>query len=221
MKFEEWEPFYMEILDDFGFSRAKDEEAAALLSILLDGKQICDDECLKKRIETTVTVCGDAPCLAKDLDTKELFGTLIAADGATTELMRRGIVPDIIVSDLDGEIESLLEANRRGAVVMIHAHGDNIKALKMFVPRFIDLVTGTTQSRPFGIIRNFGGFTDGDRAVILARHFGASCIHLIGFDFLAPKVKKGRDLEVKLKKLSWARRLIEGSEPFPYKCQSE
>lgn len=213
MRYEEWEPFYLEILEDFKFSRAQDEEAAALLARLLDGKHICDDECLEKRIETVVTVCGDAPCLAWDLDTKELCGTVIAADGATTELMRRGIVPDIVVSDLDGEIESLLEANRRGAVAMIHAHGDNIRAISLFVPRFPGLVTGTTQSRPFGKIRNFGGFTDGDRAVILARHFGASEVHLIGFDFLVPKDKKGRDLEVKLKKLSWARRLIESSVP--------
>jgi len=216
MRFEEWEPIYLEILEDFKFSRAQDEEAAALLAGLLDGKRICDDSCLKKRIGTVVTVCGDAPCLSRDLDTKELCGTVIAADGATTELMRRDIVPDLVVSDLDGEVEYLMEANRRGAVLMIHAHGDNMAALRLYVPRFTGLVVGTTQSRPFGVIRNFGGFTDGDRAVILAHHFAAIDVELIGFDFLVPKEKKGRDREVKLKKLSWARRLIESSAPHPH-----
>jgi uncharacterized Rossmann fold enzyme len=31
MRFEEWEPYYIQILDYFGFSRAEDERAAHLL----------------------------------------------------------------------------------------------------------------------------------------------------------------------------------------------
>jgi len=42
---------------------------------------------------------------------------------------------------------------------------------------------GTTQLKPFGKLHNFGGFTDGDRAVCLAEHFKAGLIILAGMDF--------------------------------------
>ena len=42
---------------------------------------------------------------------------------------------------------------------------------------------GTTQSKSFRKIQNFGGFTDGDRGVFLANHFGAKKIILFGMDF--------------------------------------
>ena len=42
---------------------------------------------------------------------------------------------------------------------------------------------GTTQSKPFSKIQNFGGFTDGDRGVFLANHYGAKKIILFGMDF--------------------------------------
>lgn len=44
-------------------------------------------------------------------------------------------------------------------------------------------VIGTAQVLPFGKINLFGGFTDGDRAVIIAKKFGASSIILYGMDF--------------------------------------
>ena len=91
---------------------------------------------------------------------------------------------------------------------MIHAHGDNIEALKRYVPLFSGKVMGTTQVRPFGLLHNFGGFTDGDRAVLMARHFSATDIRLIGFNFEEPRPKEGREIGTKRKKLSWARRLI-------------
>ena len=61
----------------------------------------------------------------------------------------------------------------------------------------------TTQGRPFENIHNFGGFSDGDRAVYMARDFGAATIQLLGFDCddeSVTPVKKG--------KLIWARRLL-------------
>ena len=47
------------------------------------------------------------------------------------------------------------------------------------------------------------GFTDGDRAVFLADHFGAARIRLVGFDFETPNAKD-RDLRLKQRKLDWA-----------------
>ncbi|MEZ5336103.1 MAG: hypothetical protein R2741_13165 [Methanolobus sp.] len=53
-------------------------------------------------------------------------------------------------------------------------------------------------------VYNFGGFSDGDRCVYLAKEFGAASITLIGFDFDDLYVNP-----VKKKKLKWARLLIE------------
>ena len=58
-------------------------------------------------------------------------------------------------------------------------------------------------------VKNYGGFTDGDRAVLLSEHFSASKIVLIGFDFDHPRDKDGTSYDVKLRKLAWAKRLID------------
>ena len=51
-----------------------------------------------------------------------------------------------------------------------------------FVKKFKNCI-GTTQSTPFDKIKNYGGFTDGDRGVFLANHFQAKKIILLGMDF--------------------------------------
>ncbi len=58
------------------------------------------------------------------------------------------------------------------------------------------------------MLYNFGGFTDGDRAVFLAHHFGSRSIQLLGFDFENVGEKPNCDEKTKLKKLGWAKRLI-------------
>ena len=208
MEFKDWEPLYLDILRDFGFSREEDEEAARVLAALAKGKRLCADACLSSLMQERVTVCGDAPNLRAQLKGHKPEGTLIAADGATSVLLEAGMLPDIIVSDLDGEMEAQIKANSLGAIMVVHAHGDNIDRLGRFIPRLEGMLVLTTQSRSFGAVRNYGGFTDGDRAVIMARHFGAKHFLLLGFDFEDPRPKIGRDRAIKLRKLAWARRLI-------------
>ncbi|MFQ5884773.1 MAG: hypothetical protein ACE5IO_06705, partial [Thermoplasmata archaeon] len=52
-------------------------------------------------------------------------GVLIAADEATSILLQHGMTPNIVMTDLDGNVEDLVRANELGGVVIIHAHGDN------------------------------------------------------------------------------------------------
>ncbi|MEM3030259.1 MAG: 6-hydroxymethylpterin diphosphokinase MptE-like protein [Candidatus Micrarchaeia archaeon] len=113
---------------------------------------------------------------------------VIAADGATQTLLENGIVPDVVCTDLDGRMEAIREAGERGAVIVIHAHGDNIGKLSgaLRLLRGCKLI-GTTQVEPKGRVYNFGGFTDGDRCVFLARAFGASPIGFVGIDFRGTK----------------------------------
>jgi len=199
MRFEEWEPLYEEILDYFSFDRAGDEEAARILAGLLrrDDLPALDALCRGR----TVTVCGNAPCLPRQIDRIE--GTVIAADAAAEVLHARGIRPDAVFTDLDGTADALVEMNRQGTVVVVYAHGDNIPLLRTWVPRFSGPLVGTTQAEPFGRIHNFGGFSDGDRAVFAAHALGAADVRLVGFDLDDPSVDP-----VKRGKLIWARRLL-------------
>ncbi len=210
MKFEEWEPVYELVLKDMNFERLYDERAALILSKLLEIKarrkmpEVIEIDILRNAISgKDILVCGKAPKLAneiKNVDFKKYV--TIAADGATSILMKNCVVPDIIVTDLDGNMEDEVRANEQGTIMVVHAHGDNMDALSEEVPR-LKRVIGTTQSKPFDNVYNFGGFTDGDRCVFLAQEFGARSITLIGFDFKDTNVTP-----LKKKKLVWAEKLI-------------
>jgi uncharacterized Rossmann fold enzyme len=210
MKFEEWEPVYELVLKDMNFERLYDERAALILSKLLEIKarrkmpEVIEIDVLRNAISgKDILVCGKAPKLVneiKNVDFKKYV--TIAADGATSVLMKNGIVPDIIVTDLDGNMDDEVRANKQGAIMVVHAHGDNMDALSEEVPR-LKRVIGTTQSKPLDNVYNFGGFTDGDRCVFLAQEFGARSITLIGFDFMDMNVTS-----LKRKKLVWAEKLI-------------
>ncbi len=210
MQYRDWEPTYEEILADFGFDRAKDEEAARIAAEILsrsDNKSEHVEQEIERLIKgKAVIICGNAPCLVSDIKEQAIFTAsrvVIAADGATSVLLHKGIIPHIVVTDLDGNVADILYANRLGAVIVVHAHGDNIEMLRTVLPALSGDVICTTQSKPIPKVYNFGGFTDGDRCVFLAKEFGAMEIVRLGFDF--------EDTEVsarKKKKLKWAKRLI-------------
>jgi 2-amino-4-hydroxy-6-hydroxymethyldihydropteridine diphosphokinase len=198
-RFEDWEPYYLRILGDLSFDRAKDEEAARLLAALLPRDSLAT---LRRRIRRkTVTVCGNGPNLIPELE--RIRGTVIAADGAANRLYEAGIRPAAIVTDLDGATEAFIGMNRAGTVIVVHAHGDNMDLLRFWVPLFTGPLVGTTQARPFGRIHNFGGFSDGDRAVFMALALDAGEVVLAGFLLDDPSVNP-----MKRKKLLWARTLL-------------
>lgn len=107
---------------------------------------------------------------------------IMVADGASELILDLEIVPDFVVTDLDGQYEFLVNASNKGSVMVIHAHGDNIEKINSSISNFNKIV-GTTQSFPLTNIFNFGGFTDGDRCIFLADHFLAKEIVLVGMDF--------------------------------------
>jgi len=205
MEFDEWEPLYCRILADFGFDRLEDERSASILADLLHGRAGTPTDLRDIISGRDALVCGNAPSLASDLRSIRQDQIIIAADGATTVLLENRMIPDVIVTDLDGTIEDIISASEKGSFVVVHAHGDNIPAVRSVVPRLRGTrVLGTTQSEPFDNIHNFGGFSDGDRCVFLAKAFHAASVTLLGFDYDDPDVG-----EIKRKKLVWAKRLIE------------
>jgi uncharacterized Rossmann fold enzyme len=212
MNFPEWEPRYKQILDDFGYIRKKDEEASNILATLLEPSKTLGIQELSKNIENKrVTIFGSGPTLETDLKYGDFDGVKIAADGATSAMLKHELVPDYIVTDLDGHIPDQIEANKLGSKIIVHAHGDNIEALKEWVPKFHGNILGTTQAIPNELkgVYNFGGFTDGDRAVYLSAHFKAKLITLVAFNFKSiGNYSFKYDKETKLRKLTWANLLI-------------
>jgi len=202
MDYSEWKKYYAQILSDFGFSKKEDEKSAVLLSKLLMKKKLGTPKDLNNMIfGKNVYVFGAAGSLQDDIKkVKKENAVFISADPATSLL--------IVVTDIDGIVEDQITANREGAIVVVHAHGNNMDKLKQYIPMFDGKLIGTTQSKPFDNIYNFGGFTDGDRAVYLADCFGAKKIFLAGFDFENVR-KYSKSKELKMKKLKWAKRIIE------------
>ena len=207
-----WQRKYNEILREFGFSKKEDLHAAKFLNLLLKTKVSLNG--LERKIKgRTVFVIGAGPSLSSGIGQirKYKHVTKIVADGATKALIEKGVRPDIVVTDLDGNLEYLKKASKMNCIMVVHSHGDNIGVLP--VALLFRNCIGTTEGKPFGKIRNFGGFTDGDRCVFLAKHFGAKKIVLFGMDFgkkIGTYSKEGRyDKKVKIAKLAKARDLLE------------
>ena len=202
MKPEVWEPYYLRILDYFGFSREDDEEAARLLSAILPR----DDIALLQELlcGAKVIVAGNAPSLSADIKNTDFSNHIvIAADAAARRLHAAGVTPHIVFTDLDGLDDDVLELNAAGTLLAVHAHGDNMPLVKSWVPKMKGPVVGTTQSTPLSNVYNFGGFSDGDRGVFAAHELSAAEVSLIGFDLDDTSVDP-----VKHGKLMIARKLL-------------
>lgn len=225
MNLDTWFSWYDKILKEFGFSREDDEKSAELLNGLLNEDN--SSSIAETNIKDMVIIFGAGPSLKgnieelDELDQLEELNldkfTLIAADGATTALLEKDMVPDIIVTDLDGNMDDIMEANDRGAILAVHAHGNNIDKIKEYVPE-LKRILGTTQSVPLENVSNFGGFTDGDRCIFLAIELGARFILLAGMDFgdIVTKYSRpdlpeseGKADKIKQMKLNYAKKLTQ------------
>ena len=216
-----WESKYRDILKDFGYSRNKDTQSAKLLNSLLQKKtpSIGIRDLIKDK---PVFVIGAGPSLPSCISILKRHKkiTKIVADGATKAIIENGLRPDIVVTDLDGDIKSLKKAGRTNTIMVVHAHGDNSERINLV--KYFKNCIGTTQTKPIGIINNFGGFTDGDRCVFLANHFKAKKIVLLGMDFgtRIGKYSKNKvdNRAIKIAKLHRGKKLLEW---FALKSKSE
>lgn len=200
-----WRPWYERIASDFGYDAERDRKATGILSNLLeDRKNVSEEELASLLRGREAVVFGPAAPHIPDRQNQ----AYIAAGSGLSAMLDLEIVPDMVVTDLDGNVEALCKVNEQGAIAVVHAHGDNIDKIEQYVPSLKGPVCGTTQVRNLRNVHNFGGFTDGDRAVFLALHYDAKNIILSGFDFDNPVIKEGREIEIKRKKLEYAEKLI-------------
>ena len=207
-----WGKRYSEILNEFGYSKKRDIESTKILNSLLK-KKFPQSKLRDLILDQDVFVIGAGPTLLSSLPMlkKHNSVTKIVADGAVEVLIKNKIKSDILVSDLDGDKKSLKKIGKSNTIMVIHAHGDNIDKLDL-VSNFKNCI-GTTETKSFGKIQNFGGFTDGDRCVFLARHFKAKRIILFGMDFgnKIGKYSKTKipNKKIKIKKLRRGKKLLE------------
>ena len=207
-----WKTRFIEIRREFGYSEREDLRSVKKLNSILKNK--ASKKQLQKIIENkTVIVIGAGPSLSKSLkflkNSKNV--TKIVADGAVRGLLEKDIKPDILVTDLDGDMKSIVKIGKTMIPVIVHAHGDNYD--KLDVVRKFSNIIGSTQTDSFGKMENFGGFTDGDRCVFLAEYFKAKKIVLVGMDFghKIGKYSKERVVnpKIKLKKLKFGKKIVE------------
>ncbi|MFB6111410.1 MAG: 6-hydroxymethylpterin diphosphokinase MptE-like protein [Halobacteriaceae archaeon] len=202
MRFAEWAPAYEAILADFGFDRDADRAARDLIDELVGPFPESRLEALFR--DAHVAIAGPTPDVAAELAALEGVDTIVAASTSAATLQGTGHTADIVVTDLDKVPERLRTLTAAGTPVSVHAHGDNTSLIREQVPQLTATeILATTQARPAGAVRNFGGFTDGDRGAFIADHFGARRLSFPGWDLDDPTVEP-----MKAKKLQWAARLL-------------
>ena len=189
MRWDDWCPKYLDIVKRLNLDSAADKEATALLTELLES---IDPRPLLNQLSETiigrdVILCGAGPSLKKHL--RSFIGSnghkdsvIVAADGAVSVILELGLHCDIVVTDLDGTVEHLMKAKNNGAILIVHAHGDNIERVKKVVPDLGE-VLGSTQVKPTDRAFLWGGFTDGDRACHLVCEYSPRRVVLAGMDF--------------------------------------
>jgi uncharacterized Rossmann fold enzyme len=219
MNFQDWYKIYIDIAKDLNINKNEDKKASSTFNnMLIDERHENNLIKIKKLIyKNEVVIFGAGPSLidsiVKHLDfIKDKIK--ITSDGATSALLKFNIIPDIIVTDLDGKIKDQIKANSIGSIIVIHAHGDNIDLIKKNLKKIKGQIIGTTQLNPneYSLLNNFGGFTDGDRAVFLSLYFKSKYIYLIGFDFNGIigeySFPKNKNKNLKIKKLKWCKKII-------------
>lgn len=203
MNFDTWEPVYEAILADLGYDRDGDERARDVLQSHLADRSCFDVDRLGFTGQT-VAIVAPGHGLEAEADSVREADAVVAASTAADRLHDRGIPVDCLVTDLDGNPETARALTHAEVPVAVHAHGDNRDALEAFVPEMDPgYVVPTTQARPTDVVRNFGGFTDGDRAAFLADALGAGRLVFPGWNLGDETVSAEKQ-----QKLAWATRLL-------------
>jgi len=196
---EWWWSFQEEISEQFDFSKVREEAAARLVS---NTKQKIS--LIKERIEDK-----DLILLGAGLKKETIIPNknVIVADGALRACLEQGITPSIVVTDLDGYIPDILYASEKGSEIVLHAHGDNMARVFQYILELGPNCITTTY--PSASSSCWGGFTDGDRALMMTLSLNCNTVKMVGFDYKIIGAYSGDYSPRKLEKLSWANKIVE------------
>jgi len=195
---EWWWDFQDRIEDQFAFSRIREDVASRFASRIFTQEGDISDH-VKDR---DLVIVGAGINSFTDIPESDL----LAADGALRACLERGTIPEFIVTDLDGYISDLIWASEHGSKVIVHSHGDNLAALYRYSSHIRPICV--TSTHPSTGTSCWGGFTDGDRALMMALSLGCKSVQLIGFDFSKIGDYSGKYSPRKLEKLAWAKKIV-------------
>ncbi len=198
---------FIELVDeDLRFDRRADWKAAQMADLLSSTRRDYTDE-LDSLIRGKEVSIVFPSTFMPGIDRIRESETVITVDGATNWLVKKGIEPDIVVTDLDG-----ITVFPKNSIYVVLLHGDNFSNL--YKIQYMEKAVLSVQVFPKGRPKFIGGFTDGDRAVALAVRFGAKRVRLLNFDTseISPLSKpEGYPLIIKKKlaKMRWAEIAVE------------
>ena len=193
-----WWKFQNEINSQFNFSEVREGIAARLVSRL---------NYIKSSLRSSF-VNRDFILVGAGLTESDVLPekNLIVADGALRGCLNRDIIPEWVISDLDGYIPDILWASQNGSKIIIHAHGDNLSRVSLYSNQINPECITTTYPSPSTFC--WGGFTDGDRSVMMCLSLGSKSVKLVGFNFEEVGTFTGEYSPRKLEKLQWAKKII-------------
>ena len=122
-----------------------------------------------------------------------------------------------VISDGDGG-KGLTQAIQKKIPLILHAHGDNVlswtKTIDYILSKGIEMKIVLTHQIPQKIdgMYNFGGFTDGDRAVCFVHSIGVPKERIVMVGTRTDIVGKWSgitDKELKLSKLKWMEKVLQ------------
>ena len=193
-----WWKFQDEINSQFNFSEVREEIAARLVSRLNYTKSSLQSSFVNREFVLVGAGLTESDTLPEK--------NLIVADGALRGCLNRDIVPEWVISDLDGYIPDMLWASQNGSKIIIHAHGDNLARVSLYSNQINPECITTTYPSPHTSC--WGGFTDGDRSVMMCLSLGSKSVKLVGFNFEEVGTFTGEYSPRKLEKLQWAKKII-------------
>jgi len=217
---------YRRVIMDLGLDLDLEWDASEIACLVAKSMDVRDPsevlgEISRYIVNRRVYVIGAGPgALSRGVKGYE-HSIIICADGACVLVREHGL-PAISVTDLDGGIEPAEIVYKHGGYIVLQFHGDNYRYLASLIDvlkRWRDrLVIGVQIAPPCSHVTEIPGFTDGDRAYLLAISMGASEIISIGMDLdseLTTSLSKSTYSGIafapinKIRKLRWARRIIE------------
>ena len=219
VNYENWLKYWMPwIRLNLGLVDDDEKIITELIELGIDNRSEINSESIISG--SKAIIFGAGPVLTDHIDLIKKIPSdisIIAADGATIELKDNGIIPHLVLTDLDGIDSHMIEELDRTTFIVL-AHGDNKSSISELLSYFVNIpenLIWATQGKKLGKWCNTLGFTDGDRALCTVKNYDH--VLLLGFDFKSgligraskPFYKEHKPLtEIKFKKLKIAHRII-------------
>jgi uncharacterized Rossmann fold enzyme len=226
-----------DIRDFFGWKLSDDLDSAEKLLDKINNSNVNNWSIINREInlqniigkinsnDNKIVIIGAAVSTSEIIEILKNKNLFVLADGAgavfstlNTKLAEEAWARSLcVISDGDGGI-GLDIAIKKEIPIILHAHGDNIpswtKIIDHALSSTVDIKLVLTHQLPMKIdgMYNFGGFTDGDRAVCFIHSLGVpkERILLIGTRTdIVGRWSGITDNELKLSKLRWMEKVLQ------------